>query len=148
MDNGRGVGQLRARLVMVGDNQIDAQLPGKRRLFHAADAAIDRDDQIDFFRRFRADRLGAQPVTFVEPVGDIIAHVGPQQFQAHIEQGRAGHAVDVVIAVDANPLSGAHGLMNAARRLLRSRAEVADPEDRTAWDREIPWPPRDRSRRG
>ena len=46
MDDGRGVGQLRARLVVVGDDQLDAQLAGQGGLLDAGDAAIDGDDQL------------------------------------------------------------------------------------------------------
>ena len=46
MHDGRGVGQSRPRLVVVGDDQLDVQLAGQGRLFHAGDAAIHRDDQL------------------------------------------------------------------------------------------------------
>ena len=100
MDDGRGVGQLGARLVVVGDDQLDAQLAGQGRLFHAGDAAIHGDDQLGPVGGQAADGLGVQPVAFVDAMGDVVAGLGAEQFQAEPEDGRAADAVDVVVAVD------------------------------------------------
>ena len=49
MDDGRGRGQPRARLVMVGDDQLDAQLAGQLGFVATADAAIDGHQHLGLF---------------------------------------------------------------------------------------------------
>ena len=51
MNDRRGLGQSRAGLVVIGDDQLDAQFPGEDRLVDAADAAIDRHQQSATCRR-------------------------------------------------------------------------------------------------
>ena len=93
--------------MVVGDDQVDAQLAGQGRLLDAADPAIHGDQQIGLIGGQRADGFGVQPVAFVDAMGDVVADFGAEQFQAQPENRRAGHAVDVVVAVDGDPPSGA-----------------------------------------
>ena len=113
MNDRRGLGQTKAGLVVVGDDQFDAQFPGEDRLVDAADAAIDGHQQFALVGGQRADGLAVEPVAFVDAMGNVVAHVGAEQFQAEPEDRRAGHAVDVVIAVDEDSLSGGDGGMDA-----------------------------------
>ena len=69
MNDRRGVGQSQARLVMVGNNQFNAQLAGQGRLVDAADAAIDRDEHLPLVGRQRANRFAVQPVALIDPMG-------------------------------------------------------------------------------
>ena len=54
--------QLVVRLVMVGDDQVDAELARAPRRFGAANAAVDRDDQLHAFGVQPIDRAGLQAV--------------------------------------------------------------------------------------
>ena len=117
MDDGRRLGQLRADGMVVGDDQFQAALAGGDGLLHAADAAIDGDHQRRPAVAPGAHGLAIQAVAFVHAVRHVVADFGPQQFQAEIEHGGARHAVDVVVAVDHDPLFGLDGRMDPLGRL-------------------------------
>ena len=96
------VGQVGADRVMVGDDQLEAELARQIGLGHGRDAAIDRDDQLGpVLGRQPPERLGIDPVALVDPVGDVVVDVlRPGQAEAGPEDARAADAVDVVIAID------------------------------------------------
>ena len=148
MDDGGGLGQLRAGLVVVGDDQFDAQFAGEVRLVDAADAAIDGDEQFALVGGQRADGLGVQSVAFVDAMGDVVADVGAEQFQAEPEDGGAGHAVDVVIAVDDDSPSCGDGGMDAAGGLFAAGQQVGIAQGGELRIEKIAGDGRDRSRRG
>ena len=126
---------------MVGDDQVQAELPRQRGLLDAGDAAIDGDHQSPPCRRASdADGLGVQPVAFVDAVRNVIADLGAEHLQAEPEDGRAGHAVDVVIAVDDDPLSGGDRLVDPPGGLAAAGQELRDRAERKAWDRETSAP--------
>ena len=112
MDDGHRLGQLGADRMVVGNDQIEAALAGGDGLFHAADAAIDGDHQGRPAVAPGADGIAVQAVALVDAVRHVVADFGPQQFQAEIEHGGARHAVDVVVAVDHDPLFGLDGGMD------------------------------------
>ena len=113
-------------LVMVGDDQLQAQLAGRLRLGQAGDAAIDRDDQRRPALGQRPQRLVVQPVAFFEPIGHVVRHIGPEQPQADNEDRRAGHAVGVVVAIDDDLSLVADGRMNSVGRVSTRRAVRRD----------------------
>ena len=76
-------GSVGFRLVVVGDDQIDAELARPRRRLAGANAAVDRDDR-------RAAPVGVQPldrrrlqaVAVLEPVGHEVRDVAAEQLDA------------------------------------------------------------------
>ena len=110
-DRQRGV-----RLVMVGDDQIDPELAGAQRRLGAADAAVDRDDQRDAIGMQPVDRRGLQPVAVLDPLGNEVHHLTAEHLEGPAQDHRRGDPVDVVVAVDGDPLL-------ARQRLL-------EPDDR------------------
>ena len=88
--------------VVVGHDQLHAQLTRQRGLGHRRDAAIHRDHQRGLVSLGQpAQGLGVDPVAFLDPVRNVIVHVtGAGQFQTGPEHARAADAVDVIIAVD------------------------------------------------
>ena len=83
------------------------KLAGRLRLVDAGDAAIDRDHHLRSLPGERGERLAIQAVAFFEPMRHVVADVRAQQRQALPQQAGGRHAVDVVIAVDDDPLAGA-----------------------------------------
>ena len=93
------------RFVMVRDDQIDAQFAGAPRRVSATDAAIDRNDQRHAFGMQSVDRCWLQPVAVLETLRDEVDHIGAEQFERAPQDDGGGDAVDVVVAVDRDPLA-------------------------------------------
>ena len=75
VDNGAGVRQLCLALVMVGDDQVDAQLPAQGRFFYGGDAAVDRDDEPHMLRVQPGNGVAVQAVALFQTAGDVVAAV-------------------------------------------------------------------------
>ena len=91
--------------MVVGDDDVDAELAGPRDLRDGGDAAVDGDDEIDPVGRELLDRLEREAVALVEP-----ARQAPVDRRAELPQdedadGGRGDPVDVVVAVHADALS-------------------------------------------
>ena len=98
--HGRG-GQCLANRVVVGDDKFHPQFGRQCCLLDAGDAAVDRNEQSRLVLvGQRTDGPGIQSVAVVETIGDRVIDLGPGQCQAVPQQAGAGHAVDVVVAVD------------------------------------------------
>ena len=75
IDERGGLRQLGFALVVVGDDQINAELAAQRGLFICRDAAVDRHDQLHALLFERVDGDGVQPVALFQPGGDIAGHL-------------------------------------------------------------------------
>ncbi len=109
MDDCGGLRQRGRKLVMVGDDQFQAEFRGNGGFGDGRDAAINGDD--DF--RPRGGELTqsfvVEAVAFFEPARDVEIRLAAEQAQA-LQQERGGrHAVDVVVAVDGDLPAVAHG---------------------------------------
>ena len=76
IDDGERGRQLRVGLVMIGDDQIDAQLARAARRLGAADAAVDRDDQRHPVGVQPFDCRRLQSVAVLQPLRDEMHHIG------------------------------------------------------------------------
>ena len=103
-------------LMVVGDDHVNPQLPGKLHLPGGGDAAVHRDDQRDPLPGQVEDRLLIEAVALLQPVGDVGAHPPPQPGEAVGEQTGGRNAVHVVVPIDRNGLPPLQG--------------PGDPEDR------------------
>ena len=103
--------QLAVRLVVVGDDQIDAELAGAPRRLGATDAAVHRDDHRHAVGVEPVDRRGLQPVTVLQPLGNEVDYVAAEELERPAEDHRRGDAVDVVVAVDGDPLLAGQRLL-------------------------------------
>ena len=70
----------------------------------AADAAVDRDDQRDAVGVQPLDRRRLQAVAVAQPLRDEVHDVAAEHLQRAAQDHRRGDAVDVVVAVDRDPL--------------------------------------------
>ena len=90
--------------MVIGDDQIDAELARAAARVGAADAAIDGHDQRHAVRVQTLDRDRLQAVAVLQPLGDEVDHVGAEQLERAAQNHGRRHAVDVVVAMNGNPL--------------------------------------------
>ncbi len=104
VDHRQGRRQLGLRFVVVGDDEVDAELAGTARRLGAPDATVHRHDHAHAVGVQPLHRRGLQAVAVPHPFGDEVRDVTSEQFQRATQDDRRGHAVDVVVAVDRDPL--------------------------------------------
>ena len=92
------------RFVVIGDDQIHAELPCAQGRFSASDAAIDRDDERHAFGVEAIDCGTLQAVAVAQPLRDEMHHVPAEQLERAAQDHGRGDAVDVVVAVNRDPL--------------------------------------------
>ena len=109
MDEHGRLGERWPEAVVVGDDQIDPEIAGHRRLGGAGDPAVDGDHELRPLRRQAAERLGVEAVALLEAVGHIPLRRRPEGLKTAKEDRRGAHAVGVVIAVDHDPRAVAGG---------------------------------------
>ena len=110
--------------MMVGDDHVEPERAGARDLGHRRDPAVDGEDEVDAVRRQLLDRLGGEPVALLEAARETPLDVRAQLAQRQKSDNGRGDAVDVVVAVDANPLPVAHRDADP----LHCRGHVAEPK--------------------
>ena len=111
-------------LVVVGDDDVHAELAGARHLGARVDAAVDRDEQLDAAGGELLHGGRRDPVPFGEPVRQMPAHVGAELLEDAHQQERRGDAVGVVVAVDGDGLAALQRLVEATARVGHARHEV------------------------
>ena len=109
-----GVGQLDVGLVVVGDDEIDAELAGAARGRGAADAAVHRDDDPRAIRLQAIEGGRLQAVAVAQPLGDEMHDIGAEQLERPPQDDGRRDAVHVVVAVDGNALARGNGAAPAA----------------------------------
>ena len=112
--------QRRPGLVVVGDDQIEAELAGPGGRLVAADPAVHRDHQAGALGVQAVDRGRLQPVPVPEPLGDEVADVAAEQLDRAAEDDGGGDAVHVVVAVDGHALPRGDRLLNPMQCLGES----------------------------
>ena len=110
VDHREGVRQFGARLVMIRDDQVDAQLPGARRGLAGANAAVDRNDQPRAVLLQTIDGRGLQTVTIPETLWNEMHDVPAKQLQGAAQYDRGRDAVYVVVTMDGDPLFRSDGI--------------------------------------
>ena len=118
VDNGDGVRQRFLALVMVGDDKIDAQTPGKGGLLHAGNAAVDRDDQRHAALRKRADRVAAETVPLLDAAGNVHRDACAAKAQIIGQKTGGGDAVHVIVAEHGKLFTVAQRAVDALDRLV------------------------------
>ena len=102
----RAPGQLRARLMVVGDDHLEPGAERRLDLGDGADPAVGGQQQRGAALGQLGDGRLGEPVAVLEPAGDQPVALGAQLAQrADQDRGRAD-AVDVVVAVHGDPAPG------------------------------------------
>ena len=99
----RTVGQLGSGPVVVGDDHLEAERAGLRDLVDGRDPAVDGEHEPAAVLGEPGERLGRDAVALLEPARQMPLDLGAERAKRQDgERGRAD-AVDVVVAVDADP---------------------------------------------
>src|SRR2546425_12288757 len=103
-------------MVVVGDDEIDAELAREQGLAHGGDAAVDGHDDARPVRGELAERLAVEAVALLVAVRDVRADDRAELAERPDEDRRAGDAVDVVVPVDDDALASRERTMEALER--------------------------------
>ena len=98
IDDGVGRGQSRAGQMVIGDQDVDAELLRAGDPVHARDAVVDGDDETGLLLARDLDEFRRQSVAVAHAVGHHKPHVGgPEHPQAAHRDRASGRAVGVVV---------------------------------------------------
>ena len=120
----RAIRERLAGPVVVGDDHLEAARRCFGDLGRGGDAAVDGEHEAAALVGEPRERLGAHAVAFVEPAREVPVDVGAELAQEQDGERGGGDAVDVVVAVDADPPAVGDG---GADPLTRER-HVAEQE--------------------
>ena len=118
IDQGVGTGQFFGNLMMIGDDEIETQLPGAFRFGDGGDAAIDGDHHRNPLGHGRFEGFDGETVTILEAQRDVVINLQTELGKAFGQQGGSSDAVDVVIAVDTHALMQSPGPQQTDHRAL------------------------------
>src|SRR5215212_11083021 len=90
---------------MVGDDDVEAELPRATNLVHGGDAAVDPQHEPAAFLGEPLERRAADAVALVETAGQVPLDVGAELAQHEDGEHRRADPVDVVVAVDTDALA-------------------------------------------
>ena len=105
---------------------------GVQRRLHAANAAVHRDHQPHALGMQAIERRRLQPVAVAQPLGDEMDDVGAEQLERAPQDDRRRHAVDVVVAVNGDPLLAARSRRGCDPPPRPCRPARTDRADRPA----------------
>ncbi len=99
------VRKLRRWVMVVGHDEIDAEVARERRLLHRGDAAIDAHDDLGAILGQLPERRGVQAVALFVPIRDVRPDHYAELPERADEDGRPAYAVDVVVSIDDDALA-------------------------------------------
>ena len=126
-------------MVMVADDHVEAERRGERELVDVRRPAVGGDEDAGARLRQRVDRPGVEPVALTEPVRDVEQRVGAELAEEEDQLRRTGDAVDVVVAVDGDPLAARQRIGEAGRgdlHVLQEERRAEAPGQRGPQERE------------
>jgi len=104
-----GLRQGRLELMVIGDDEFQAQAACLLCFLNAGDAAIDGHDRFDSAFRQPPQGRAVEAVAVFQAIGDVEFDLGAEDAQAGEQDRGAGDAVDIVIAVHADSALIRHG---------------------------------------
>ncbi len=110
------IGQRLSGTVMVGDDHVEAARGSLRDLCCGGDPTVDGQDQAAPLVGEPRERATAYAVAFVEAARQVPIDVGAELAKEQNRERCCRDAVDVVVAVDADPRPGGDGGANAFAR--------------------------------
>ena len=118
VDERERVGQVFRRLVVVEDDDVEAEPLRLGDRLVADGAAIDGDDEARAARGEGGHRLAVGAVALDDAIGNVDRGRAAAGFEIFAQQRRARRAVDVVVAEDRDALAALDGALEARRRRL------------------------------
>ena len=119
-------------LMMVGNNQVNPQLPAQLRLTDGGDAAVHGDDQLDALVVKLVDGDGVQAVALLQAAGNVAHRVGAVAAEKIRQQAGGGDAVHIVVAEHGDLLPPGHGKSHPAGGLVHIRHQKGVKQGRVA----------------
>ena len=116
IEYGQGLRPDVRNLVMIGDDQVETQLPGQLCLGDGGNAAVDGNRHPHPVAGRQPQRLGGESITIFEPQGDVIFDLSAELPQHIDQQAGSGDAVDIVITMNGDFLPPLQGRGQASRR--------------------------------
>ena len=101
-------------LMVIGDDEIHAQLPAQRRLLHGGNAAVHRHNQGHALTGQEPDRRRVQTVALPHPSGDVGPAVRSPLPEEIREQACGSHTVYIIVPKDCHCLSPLQGKGNSS----------------------------------
>ena len=92
--------------MVIGDDDVETELARPAHFLDRGDPAVDREDEPATFRGESFERLAADAVALVEAARQMPLDVGSELAQDEHRKDGCADPVDVVVAVDADPLAG------------------------------------------
>ena len=103
---------------MVADYEVDAALCGIAYLLDGFYAAVEDDDQLYPLTLGIVDARQGDAVAFVVASGDVVFYIGVELSEKLVDERHRSGAVDIVVAVDHDPLLSAHCFVEAPDSLV------------------------------
>ena len=113
VDHCGGIGQFVLALVVVGDDDIHADAPGKICLLEIGDAAVHAHQQPCSFQPQPGDGIGVQGIALGEPVWDVRDDFSALLGEIRAQKAGGGDAVHVVVAEYRDGLAPFNGEVDA-----------------------------------
>ena len=108
-----GVGHM-----MVADDEVYAFVFGIFDFLIGLYAAVEYDDELDIAAGGIVNAFARYAIPLLVAGRDVIFYVGIVVLQVFVDERHGGGSVHVVVAVNHNPLFGAHGFVEAMHRLV------------------------------
>ena len=125
-------GQRLLALMMVGDDEINAQLLTQLRLAHGGDTAVHGDDQLDALGVELVNGDGIQAVALLQTAGNVAHHIRAVAAEKIRQQAGGGDAVHVVVAEHGDLLTPGHGKSHPSGSLVHIRHQKRVKQGRVA----------------
>ncbi len=113
IDHRHGGRQLLVGLMMVDDDDIEAEPCGFRQRLVAGGAAVDRDQEPGAALGERTDRRHVRPIAFENAIRNVDQRLDARAPEKRAQQGGRGRAVDIVVAEDRYRLVAHDGVGDA-----------------------------------
>ena len=118
MDDRQGIRQLFWHRVMIGDDQIQADLSRQGGFSCTGYSAINGDNQTIGIRLMQLSQcIAVQTVAFFQSAWNVVVDLRSGQLQTLLENGGRCHAIDVVIAINGDAAILLYRLYNLLCRL-------------------------------
>ena len=118
VDDRDGLGKLELAFMVVGDDELHAELPAQGRLLICCNATVDGDDQLHILLVKCPHGNFVEAVALFEPCGNVACHMSAALSEKVRQKTCGRNAVYVVVSEDADMLAPLEGLFDPRRGLI------------------------------